>query len=137
MFGSSSYAFSVADSAPAGTVVGQVATDPAAGATYASTGGNAAAMFAIGATSGEITVVGTLDYESTPSHTLTVPAGDGRGGIATTTVSSAGSRYACGVPYTRYRGDTSTSVSLASRDERDAARIPERRLARAVNGQGH
>ena len=88
-FGSSAYAFSVAAGAEVGTVVGQVATDPAAGVTYAITDGNAAGAFAIGATNGEITVAGDLDGEATPSHTLTVRASDGRGGTATTAVSIA------------------------------------------------
>ena len=88
-FGSTAYGFSVAAGAEVGTVVGQVATDPGAGVTYAITDGNAAGAFAIGATNGEITVAGDLDGEATPSHTLTVRASDGRGGTATTAVSIA------------------------------------------------
>ena len=62
------------------------ATDPNAGDTvrYAIISGSSA--FAIGATSGAITVAGGLDYETTTSYRLRVVAIDPHGQSATTTV---------------------------------------------------
>ena len=86
VFGSSTYAFSIAESAVVGAAVGDVAASPAAGVSYTITAGNAAGTFAIGAAGGQITVEGALDYAATPSYTLTVRASDRRGGAATATV---------------------------------------------------
>ncbi len=80
------YAFSVDEEALAGTAVGMVsATDPDDGDTlsYAITAGNGAGHFAVDGGTGEITVAGALDYETTPSYTLTVEARD-NGGLTDT-----------------------------------------------------
>lgn len=86
-FASSEYTFTIAEASAAGTTVGHAAAAPNAGLSYELTSGNEAGAFAIGATSGEITVAGTLDDTVTPSHTLTVLARDGRGGTANATES--------------------------------------------------
>ena len=83
------YTFPVPEDAPTGHVVGTVtANDPDEGdtVTYAITDGDEAGVFAMGESSGAITVAGSLDYETAPSYELTVEAGDGRGGTATTSV---------------------------------------------------
>lgn len=88
-FGSSSYSFSVAEDAATSTAVGTVsATDSDEGDTvsYSVTAGNDAGKFAIGSSNGQITVAGTLDYETVSSYTLTVEASDGNDGTATATV---------------------------------------------------
>ena len=67
--------FTVAENTSAGTVVGTVAaSDPDANSTltYAITAGNTGNVFAIDPATGQITVVGTLDFETTPSYSLTV-----------------------------------------------------------------
>ena len=89
VFDAASYSFSVSEDVSTGDSVGSVsATDPDEGDTvsYSITGGNEGGKFAIGGSTGEITVAGALDYETTPSYTLTVEAGDGRGGAGTATV---------------------------------------------------
>ncbi len=72
--------FSVAENAAVNTVVGSVAATDAEGhsVTYAITGGNTAGVFAINSTTGAIRIANTanLDYESTPSYTLTITATD-------------------------------------------------------------
>ncbi len=73
--------FSVSENSPNGTVVGTiVATDPDAGdkLNYVFTAGNEAGIFALDALSGEITVAdgSQLDYETTPSYSLTVEVTD-------------------------------------------------------------
>ena len=83
------YTFTVAEDAPTGHLVGTVtATDPDEGDTvrYAITAGNDVGAFAMGESSGAITVAGALDHETAPTYSLTVEAGDGRGGTATTSV---------------------------------------------------
>ena len=72
-------AFTVAENANNGTAVGTVAaTDPENDRlTFSITAGNTGNAFAINASSGAITVAGTLDHETTPSYTLTVRASDG------------------------------------------------------------
>ena len=74
-----SSAFTVAENANNGTTVGTVAaTDPENDRlTFSITAGNTRNAFAINASSGAITVAGTLDHETTPSYTLTVRASDG------------------------------------------------------------
>ena len=54
--------------------------------TYSITAGNAGNAFAIGSSSGVITVNGALDFETTPSYTLTVQAEDEDGDTDTFTV---------------------------------------------------
>ena len=83
------YSFETAEDAAVAHVAGTVsATDPDEGdiLTYAITEGNEAGHFAIDGGTGVITVAGDLDYEMTTNYTLTVEAGDGRGGTDTTTV---------------------------------------------------
>ena len=82
--------FVVAENSANGTAVGtMVATDPdpatnvfdvpnVNGAlTHAITGGNTGDVFAINPTTGEITVAGALDYETTTSYSLMVTVSDG------------------------------------------------------------
>ena len=88
-FARSTYRFTVSEDASTGHPVGTVtATDPDDSDTvrYEITSGNEDDAFAVGESSGSITVAGDLDYETVPSHSLTVEAADGRGGAATTTV---------------------------------------------------
>ena len=79
-FSSSAYGFTVTENASTGDAVGTVsATDPDATdtLTYSITAGNADGKFAIGESSGVISVAGELDYETASSHTLTAQASDG------------------------------------------------------------
>ena len=77
-FDAASYDFSISEAASVDDVVGTVsATDPDASDTvsYAITSGNGDGKFAIDDGTGKITVARKLDYETTPSYTLTVEAG--------------------------------------------------------------
>ena len=76
MFEEAEYDFSVMEDAEVGRVVGTVeATDPDADTlTYSITEGNSDGRFSIDGRSGEITVAGSLDMETTPTYTLTVEA---------------------------------------------------------------
>ena len=88
-FDASSYSFSVAEDAAVGTVVGDVtATIDSADneVSYSITEGNDDDAFAIGAGTGEITVAGVLDHQTSPSYTLTVEAEEGYGSASTATV---------------------------------------------------
>lgn len=87
-FGSSTYAFSVAEDAAVNAAVGTVtATDADNYAlAYSITAGDGGGKFAVGGSAGAITVAAGLDYEITPSYSLTVQADDGNGGTATATV---------------------------------------------------
>ena len=88
-FTNAPYAFEVAEDASTGDLVGMVsATDVDTGdmISYTITLGNTGDAFAIGVTTGDITVASGLDYETTASYTLTVEASDGRGGSATASV---------------------------------------------------
>ncbi len=87
-FGATSYAFSVAEDSAAATQVGTVRATVAGGApvTHTLTAGNTGDAWTIDATTGELKVVGTLDYETTPSYALTVTAAAGGDGAATATV---------------------------------------------------
>ena len=75
--------FVVAENSANGTAVGTVtATDPDQPSpnnalTYAITGGNTGDVFTINPTTGEITVAGALDYETTTSYSLMVTVTDG------------------------------------------------------------
>ena len=73
------------------TLVGSVsATDPNEDAvTYTITAGNEDGKLDIGPTSGAITVAAALDYETTPSYTLSVKASDADGNSAAATVDIA------------------------------------------------
>ncbi|MEO6196034.1 MAG: cadherin domain-containing protein [Thermoanaerobaculia bacterium] len=72
--------FAVNENSPIGTVLGTVTfTDPDAGQshTFAITGGNTGGAFAIDPSTGQITVAGGINYEVTPSFSLTVQVTDG------------------------------------------------------------
>ncbi len=89
VFGASSYSFSVAENAATSAAVGTVsATDSDVGDTvsYSFTDGNGAGKFAVGSTTGAITVAGDLDHETTASYSLTVRASDTKGGTTDATV---------------------------------------------------
>ena len=90
-FGAADYAFSVAEDAAAGTAVGTVgATDPEGGAvSYAIAAGNEAGAFALDASSGALTVAGTLDYETADKYSLTVSARDAAGHTGTADIEIA------------------------------------------------
>ena len=80
VFGSASYAFSVADSVTIGTRIGTVsATDPE-GATvvYEISAGNAASHWAVDALAGHVVVGAQLNHSTTPSYSLTIKAITGR-----------------------------------------------------------
>ncbi|MBI4659046.1 MAG: cadherin domain-containing protein [Verrucomicrobia bacterium] len=71
--------FTVDENAPGGTFVGHVeAVDPDAGhrTNFSITGGNTDNKFGIDQVTGLITVRGPLDFETTPSYSLTVKATD-------------------------------------------------------------
>ena len=87
-FGDASYAFSIAEDATVGDPVGTVSATDADSDTlsYTIESGNGDGKFAIDGT-GAITTAAALDYETTPSHTLTVQADDSNGGTDTATVS--------------------------------------------------
>ena len=80
-FSADAYSFLVSADADAGDVVGTVsATDPDGDTiTYSLSGGNEEAKFAIGASTGAITVAEALDYETTALYTLTVEVQDDEG----------------------------------------------------------
>ena len=88
VFDEESYSFTVMEDAGTGAAVGTVlATDPNDDAlTYRITGGNAERTFAIGPSTGTITVAGPLNRTTMPLHTLTVEADDGNGNTDTVTV---------------------------------------------------
>ena len=88
VFDEESYSFTVMEDAGTGAEVDTVsATDPNDDAvTYAITAGNAAGTFAIGPSTGTITVAGPLNRTTMPLHTLTVEADDGNGNTDSVTV---------------------------------------------------
>ena len=71
--------FSVTENAITGTTVGTVATtdEDADNLTLSITAGNVGNAFAINENTGEITVAGSLDHETTPTYILTVQVSDG------------------------------------------------------------
>ena len=87
-FATSTYSFRIAEDAATSTLVGTVSATDADDdmLEYRITSGNPAGSFSVGTTTGEIAVAGTLDHETTSSHSLTIEASDGRGGSATATV---------------------------------------------------
>ena len=87
-FGEESYNFSVAEDAAVAAAVGTAAaTFGGSGAlSYSITAGDASGQFSI-AGSGAITVAKALDFETTPSYTLTVTAAEPGGQSGTATVS--------------------------------------------------
>lgn len=87
-FQASTYSLPISSTATASTTVGAVtATDPDSDSlSYTIIGGNGQNTFAIGATTGQITVASTLGSATPAFHALTVQVSDGRGGIATARV---------------------------------------------------
>ena len=85
VFGQEAYSFTVSEDAATGGVVGSVVAEGPDGSpvAYRITGGNEAGRFSVGA-SGEITVAGSLDYETAASYTLTVAATEAYGGATAT-----------------------------------------------------
>ena len=91
VFGASSYSFSVMKDAALDVVVGTVVATDTGGSrvTYAVTAGNEDGLFAIGESSGEITVAADLSGEAGTTVTLTVEARKDTGGEATVSVDIA------------------------------------------------
>ena len=79
VFGAPSYSFTVAEDSAVGTQLGTIRATVAGGAavTHALTAGNTDDRWTIDATTGELKVAGTLDYETTPSYLLMVEARSG------------------------------------------------------------
>ncbi|QQL45499.1 cadherin domain-containing protein [Sulfuriroseicoccus oceanibius] len=83
------YSMSVAENAGSGVSVGVVNANDTGGNTpvaYAITGGNGDGLFALDATSGEITTLGDLDYELQDAYSLTVSATNSLGLISQSVV---------------------------------------------------
>lgn len=81
--------YSIAENSVAGTVVGMAhAVDPDMGDTiaYSITGGSGSGIFAINATTGQITLTGAVNFEATSSYTLDLRVQDNNGLFSTTTV---------------------------------------------------
>ena len=100
-FGEESYTFSIAEDAAINDAVGSVSAtdaDAADSVTYSISDGNTEGKFAIGSSTGTITVNKALDYETTPSYTLTVQATDNNGGTATASVTVTVTNVAEGLP---------------------------------------
>ncbi|WP_206680794.1 LamG-like jellyroll fold domain-containing protein [Endozoicomonas acroporae] len=73
----------IVESAQPGDVVGQMqASDPAGEELTFSLTNNAGGLFTIDAATGEISLAGTLDYETATSHQLTVRATNSSGGFS-------------------------------------------------------
>ena len=85
VFAAASYAFTVAEDTAAATQVGTVRATVSGGAavTHTLTAGNTGGAWDLDAATGELKLVGTLDYETTPSYHLTIEA---RSGPAAATV---------------------------------------------------
>ena len=90
-FGQDNYSYTVGEDAATGYVLGSPSATDAEGndPEYSLTAGNDMGHFAVNSSTGEITVLGTLDYAMTSMYTLTMEAEDGMGGRATTTVNIA------------------------------------------------
>ena len=88
MFAEASYSFTVAEDTAVATQVGTVAATVAGALplTHTLSAGNTEDVWTIDATSGELKVAGTLDYETTPTYTLTVTAAVGGDGATTASV---------------------------------------------------
>ncbi len=71
--------FDVSEDAQANFAIGTVAASDADNdaLTYSITAGNDSNVFGLDATTGELSLVGSLDFETTPSYTLTVEVSDG------------------------------------------------------------
>ena len=131
VFNPGSYTFFIAESANTWTSVGRLtATDQDAGdtVTYYITSGNADDRFMIDWNYGDILLMKELDYETTPSYTLTVEARDGNGGTATASVVITGTQangsptfdtasYAFSTPEDTATGGSVGIVSASDPDE--------------------
>ncbi len=137
VFNPGSYDFSIAESANTWTSIGRLtATDQDDGdtITYSITSGNADDRFMIDWTYGDILLTKELDYETTPSYTLTVEARDGNGGTATASVGITVTKangsptanesptfdtagYAFTIPEDAATGDSVGAVSASDPDE--------------------
>ena len=107
VFDPTSYTFSVREDAEVDDDVGTVtATDEDTDddLTYSITAGNEDGKFDIDGSSGAITVDGALDFETTPSYTLTTQAEDGDGDTDTVTVTINVTDGGGGTPHRRLRG---------------------------------
>ncbi len=83
-------AVSVAENSPVDTSVGMIgAVDPDGGTvvSFAIVGGDGQGTFAIDADTGELTVIGAIDFETHPTYTLQIAVTDNSGDIGTRTVS--------------------------------------------------
>jgi len=69
--------FTVAEDAPVGAAVGTVTASGAGTLVYSITAGNTGNAFVIAAATGAITTAAALDFETTPSYTLTVEVSNG------------------------------------------------------------
>ena len=88
-FDPDSYSFTLGESALTGTLVGTVSAvdlDEGDVVAYSITAGNEDGRFTLGESSGEITLVAKLDYQTATSYSLTVLAEDGNGGEDTASV---------------------------------------------------
>ena len=88
-FGQSTYSFTILEDSSIGSRVGVVsATDPDIGdtVTYSIVSGNSAGKFALSATTGEVTLARSIDYETSASYRLTVRALDSTGAAVDTSV---------------------------------------------------
>ena len=88
LFPADGWTFRVAEDAAVGTPVGTATARDLDGGplTYALTAGNTGGAFALDASSGALTVAGTLNHATTASYSLTLTATDAHNGTATTTV---------------------------------------------------
>ena len=86
-FGEQTYSFGVLESAAVGASVGTASATDADGRTvsYSITAGDEGGKFSVSGT-GEITLAGTLDYETTASYSLTLQAQDDDDATSTVTV---------------------------------------------------
>ncbi len=79
--------FTVAEDVAVGTSVGTVTASGSGTLAYSLTAGNTGSVFAIDAATGAITTAAALDYETTPTYTLTVEVSNGSSSdMATVTV---------------------------------------------------
>ncbi|WP_068493932.1 DUF4347 domain-containing protein, partial [Paramagnetospirillum marisnigri] len=86
----SAVAGGVAENASIGTVVGTASSSgDANGLSYSIVGGNTGNVFAINATTGQVTVASALDYETLSSYSLTIRVTDESGATANGTMAVA------------------------------------------------
>ena len=122
------YAFSVQENAAINTVVGNVSATGSGTLSYSITAGNSANKFSMNSATGQITLSGGLDYESTSSYTLTAQVSDGSGGTDTATVTITVTNVDESPSFASeiYEGSVSESASLNTQVLRVSATDPER-----------